>query len=337
MTCVLLALCLGTSSSVLRDLERIDRALHEAQLAITQLDLERQRLEDELAGLRTRLAGARLQEREGFEALQRRLRALYRLPSGARIALLGSIENLGDYLWTSRILRAVARHDRRLHDAYTERVTELKHLEATLERREGELEALREHLETERSDLARRRSERLELLAAVTTDRELRARAREERTHARRMLAAMVARLEPLGPLHHAFEKNRGRLPWPTAGTIRRRFGVAVDPETKSRTLSEGITLEATLGTKVQAVAPGRVVFADWLVGYGRVVILDHGGGYHTVMAHLDTVTVRVGDLVEAGTAIGTVGETGSLEGPGLYFEIRANGEAVDPAPWLRR
>ena len=79
------------------------------------------------------------------------------------------------------------------------------------------------------------------------------------------------------------------------------------------------------------------MVFADWLRGYGRVVILDHGGQYHTLCAHLASVAVAVDDHVETGTKLGTVGDTGSMRGTVLYFEVRHHGLPEDPAAWLRR
>jgi septal ring factor EnvC (AmiA/AmiB activator) len=96
------------------------------------------------------------------------------------------------------------------------------------------------------------------------------------------------------------------------------------------------VEFEAPLGTPVQTVAAGRVRFADWFRGYGRMVILDHGDGYFTVSGHLDALEVGVGDVLQPRQVIGTVGETGSLSGPRLYFEIRQGAQALDPRDWLQ-
>jgi septal ring factor EnvC (AmiA/AmiB activator) len=95
------------------------------------------------------------------------------------------------------------------------------------------------------------------------------------------------------------------------------------------------VVYEVPLGTPVRAVAAGVVRFAGWFQGYGRMVILDHGGGYFTVSGHLERVDVERGDAVAAGEVFGSAGETGSLAGPRLYFEIRRGGEPLDPAEWL--
>ncbi|HZH03733.1 MAG TPA: peptidoglycan DD-metalloendopeptidase family protein, partial [Myxococcaceae bacterium] len=85
----------------------------------------------------------------------------------------------------------------------------------------------------------------------------------------------------------------------------------------------------------VRAVAAGTVVFAGWMRGYGNLLIVDHGGGYHTLMAHLSDFKRAVGEPVEPGAVVGAVGDTASLKGAYLYFELRRGGQAVDPAPWL--
>ena len=115
-----------------------------------------------------------------------------------------------------------------------------------------------------------------------------------------------------------------------------RGFGREVDAEFLTETFHSGLVFDAPLGTPVAAVAAGNVRFAGWFRGYGRLVILDHGDGYFTVSGHLEELEVEVGDAVTARQVIGTVGETGSLSGPRLYFEIRQGAEAQDPADWLR-
>jgi septal ring factor EnvC (AmiA/AmiB activator) len=89
-------------------------------------------------------------------------------------------------------------------------------------------------------------------------------------------------------------------------------------------------------GEPVYAVASGTVRFAGWFAGYGRMVILDHGDGYFTVSGHLEEIEPEIGDVLAVGDRVGSAGETGSLTGPRLYFEIRRGAEALDPADWLR-
>jgi septal ring factor EnvC (AmiA/AmiB activator) len=97
------------------------------------------------------------------------------------------------------------------------------------------------------------------------------------------------------------------------------------------------VDIEAREGAPIRAVHAGSVLYRGWLRGYGNLIILDHGSGYYTLYAHASELLVDEGDRVMAGQAIARVGETGSLAGPRLYFEVRYQGRAEDPAEWLRR
>jgi septal ring factor EnvC (AmiA/AmiB activator) len=127
------------------------------------------------------------------------------------------------------------------------------------------------------------------------------------------------------------FSSLRGRLPWPVEGRVLEAFGSA---QAGGRAGS-GVLIEAAEGTPVRAVSHGRVAYADWLRGYGMLVILDHGEGWMTLYGHNESLSTEVGMWVDAGDAIATAGRSGG--GGGSYFELRAGGRAQDPARWLRR
>jgi septal ring factor EnvC (AmiA/AmiB activator) len=133
----------------------------------------------------------------------------------------------------------------------------------------------------------------------------------------------------------------RGRLPWPLGPEVRgrllERFGEVVHPRHGTRTVRHGVLVEAPAGAPIRAVAPGRVVFGDWYKGFGLALVVDHGGGDLSVLAHAGELLVRVGEPVEAGRVVATVGDTGSLRGPCLYFQLQRDGTPVDPMAWLAR
>jgi murein DD-endopeptidase MepM/ murein hydrolase activator NlpD len=127
-----------------------------------------------------------------------------------------------------------------------------------------------------------------------------------------------------------------GSLDWPVDGEIVASFGRAVHPVYRTEIVNNGIDIAAPRGTPVRAVGAGEVVYADWNGGYGLMLILDHEGGYYSIYAHLERTAAAVGQRVAKGAVVGTVGESGSLTGPRLHFEIRQEGRAVDPIQWLR-
>lgn len=117
----------------------------------------------------------------------------------------------------------------------------------------------------------------------------------------------------------------------PVDAPVASEFGFRRDPITRRRRLHKGLDFDADRGTPVRAAAPGRVVRARRKGAYGRVVVIDHGGGLTTVYAHLQRIRVRRGDLVPAGHIVGTVGSSGRTTGPHLHFEVHRDGKAIDP------
>lgn len=129
------------------------------------------------------------------------------------------------------------------------------------------------------------------------------------------------------------FATLRGRLPWPVRGQVQGRFGMPRPDGGVWR----GVLLRAAEGTPIAAVAAGTVVYANWLRGFGNLIIVDHGEQYLSVYAYNQSLLRQVGDQVRTGDRIAEAGATGGLADSGLYFEIRHQGNPVDPVPWLAR
>jgi septal ring factor EnvC (AmiA/AmiB activator) len=138
--------------------------------------------------------------------------------------------------------------------------------------------------------------------------------------------------LQPAAP-DGAFASLKGKLAAPVSGKIEARFG-AKRPE--GGPAWRGMFVKAAEGAEVRAVGPGRVVHADWQRGYGNLIIIDHGGAYLSIYANNQSLLKQVGDMVKAGEPIATAGNTGGNEESGLYFELRYQGKAFDPASWVR-
>jgi len=129
----------------------------------------------------------------------------------------------------------------------------------------------------------------------------------------------------------------KGRLSWPVKGKIITRFGTHVHPKYGTRVRQQGVEIAAAEGTAICAVSAGRVVFADWLEGYGNTVIIDHGKEFFSLYGHASTLLVQRDDMVAAGQVVGRVGSTDSFKGANLHFEIRRQSEALNPVHWLKR
>jgi len=128
------------------------------------------------------------------------------------------------------------------------------------------------------------------------------------------------------------FRKLKGKLPWPVKGKIVKKFGSKrVDGRW------DGLLIAAKEGKNIRAVADGQVIYADWLRGYGLLVIINHGSGYMSLYAFNQSLNKKVGDKVTAGTVIASVGKSGGRSQAGLYFGIRYQGKSIDPVPWCKK
>jgi len=129
------------------------------------------------------------------------------------------------------------------------------------------------------------------------------------------------------------FGKLKGRLQWPTKGKVRALFG---KPRQAGRVRWNGVLIQAREGKEVHSVSHGRVAYADWLRGYGLLLIVDHGDGYMSLYGHNQSLFKETGDWVEAGEVIGSVGKSGGFQQAELYFEIRHNGKPSNPVKWCK-
>lgn len=128
-----------------------------------------------------------------------------------------------------------------------------------------------------------------------------------------------------------AFAELRGKLRLPVRGELMNRFG---SPRAEGTTW-RGLFIRAASGSEVKAIAPGRVVFSDWLRGFGNLIILDHGSGFMSVYGYNDSLLRRAGQTVNAGEPIAAAGSSGGNSESGLYFELRSQGQPVDPLKWV--
>lgn len=138
--------------------------------------------------------------------------------------------------------------------------------------------------------------------------------------------------LPPISIAHY-----KGNLNWPVDGTVFRHFGSYKDSEFQTKKEQNGIDIAVERGQPVQAVYGGEVLYSDWFKSYGNLVILNHGDGYLTFYAHLDQMNVQRGQRIERGQTIGRSGDSGSLEGPYLHFELRKKQLPEDPEQWLKQ
>ena len=243
----------------------------------------------------------------------------------------------------------------RMHGSFVRARTEaLASFRATLEaladsadRATGERQVLtqaRVSLQERRKALVQTRSQRQHAIDVLQAERSDRAALRERlgrdrerlesllRTLAQRPAADPASRDLPPALSGLDLVKSRGELPWPVQGEIVNRFG---QNRAGGRMTWEGVQFSASPGEDVIAVANGRIVFAEWLRGFGLLTIVDHGNGHMSLYGHSDAIYKKEGEWVSGGEAIASAGQSGGRADVGVYFEVRADGKPTDPMTWL--
>lgn len=318
-------------------LREVETALAETHRRLDALQAERRTLGDEIASLESRRDQLATERTEQVEALSAQLDALYRLGRTPQLKLLlnqddpARLDRLQTYL--NRLARA---RNKRL-DALARLDAELADTRRALSQRVERLEAVAEELAARSTTLAEQMAERATLVARLderfASEQARLATLAQDRAHAERTLREVQERLARLErpPPSTAIEQTRGELPWPVQGSIASTFheGAGVH--------RNGLLIRAAAGTPVKAVHAGRVVFADWMRGFGNLLIVDHGDRVMTLHAHLQHFTAGVGAAVSRGDTLGAVGDSGGQQRPGLYFEVRRGGDPIDPRRWIAR
>jgi murein hydrolase activator len=339
-------------SSLLAELEEIDRRLADRQRDVGKLDARIRRAQVDIEGLGGEIRKLETSRAGQQEALARRLRTLYKIQNqGAALPLLFTGDDTIARAAVIRQLASVTALDARLIRDYRQTSDRLVDRRGKEESRRRELASLRSEAEVEQSEVDREAAKRRALLARVRDERAYHERMIGELTEASRRLETFIRDLQakqrrvakvppsrvPGETPSIGFGELRGRLPWPTPGRILTAFGAQVHPRFGTKTFRNGVDIEAAGGTDVTAVYAGHVVYTGWFKGYGNLIILDHGHEYFTLYAHVAEILVKEGDDVRQSQRVGTVGDTGSLAGPRLYFEVRYQGKPQDPEQWLRQ
>ncbi len=352
-------------ASLARDLARLDEDLKRKTQLLRDLEAKLRgssqriaRLSQEISTTESRLARSR-------ELLKRRLRAIYKQGRLGYVRMLLAAEDFSAAGRRLKYLSAIAGQDQRLMQQYGTTLTVLSQKRMELEQYKAEIADAREKAAATRGQIAEEQRKRRILLASVREEKAGHLATVKELEASAKDLQALIARLQseeerqrrasrmpqrregsradtPSGKEEALdlrddgrFERLKGRLPWPAVGPLATTFGRQEHPRFHTVTFNRGIEIAAPEGRDIAAVADGTVIYADWFKGYGQLIILDHGGGYFTLYAHASQMLVRASESVSRGQVIGKVGDTGSLEGPQLYFELRHKGKPQDPLAWL--
>lgn len=332
-------------------------ALKESEHAISDANRSLRELAQRSREIHQRLAELRAESRHGEEQLKSQqalfARVLYQQYLGGQAEPLRLLLNRDDPNRIARQMHYFGYISRARADLIGELragVARLQQLAHETEQQAIELAAIATEQVAQKQRLEQEKRARAQVLARIA--REVQKQRHEISTFRRNenrltrlieQLGRIIARTPAAPRLRNErvpdgsgdgnpFERLKGRLSLPVRGELGNRFG---SPRSEGGLLWKGLFIAARSGEEVQAIAAGRVVFADWLRGFGNLLIIDHGGAYMSLYGNNETLYKRVGDEIRGGEAIATVGNSGGNTDSGLYFEMRHQGKPLDPLTWV--
>jgi murein hydrolase activator len=325
--------------TLLGDLRRLELERQIKDEELRQAKADEDRVATDLTSLNEELARLAAEEQAELPALRSRLVELYKLGQGGYLRLFLSTTEARSLGQASRMVAAIASRDRERIAAHRGRVDELKRAGVALEERRGQQASLRAAAERAQSAARDAVQKHEALVQDIDRRRDLNAQLAGELLSTQQRLQATLKGLPSNADAAAApaaglpFTALRGELDWPATGPLRHRFGQSAASAASS---PNGIEITTVPGTPVKAVHEGAIAFADTFAGYGKLVIIDHGGQAFSLYGHLLDISVARGARVSHGDPVGTAGFA-LLGVAGLYFELRVDGQPVDPLQWLRK
>lgn len=318
---------------VLGELESIDRSREATERRLAELSAELTRSRTAAQATATQLSVTERRLGEQRARLSGRLRDIYKYGRTGYVDLLLGSDDISEFLTRWHFISTIVGADGRLIVDYADDIEEYRALVVSLRREQERLAGVgaqtaarrREILvqeDTKRAALNRLQRERAAYEEMV---RELEEDSRELEVLIRRNQSTASGRSV-------AMARTLAGFVWPSRGVFTSGFGIRRHPLFGIRRMHTGQDIAAPYGSPVQAAADGRVIYTGWFGGYGKIVLLDHGGGLSTLYAHLSGILTSEGASVRRGQVIGRVGSTGYSTGPHVHFEIRVNGTPIDPA-----
>jgi len=289
------------------------------------------RLQQKIALADNHLAGQK-------KILGKRLRSIYKEGSMFPIKVLFSAENFNDLIQRVKYMELVTEYDSRIFGNFISRLNQLEKEKEALLRARAKLEQLEKNTDRNKKEIKNRKNEKSRFLKKLKREKSLNIKVKKELLMASKNLNGLISNLEEKLVLGQGLDivDRKGRLILPVTGKVLNKFGKKRDKHYDTFIVYNGIDIKVRKGTPVRSIFDGKVLYANELKGYGNLIILGHGNDYHSLYGHLDEIITKVGRTVRSGQIIGRSGDTGSLVGETLYFELRHKGNPIEPTRWFK-
>lgn len=340
----------NTLQTHLKSIENLDHQTTLQQKALRILQGEIRKSKAQISSLNSQIRDLDSQITDLKDIFTRQIVFTYKYQKGKEFEWLLGSQNFNQALLRYRYFQKISEGGRRLYQRLVNKENELQFLQKKRSRELGQQEQLLSEKENEQKDLTLKSEKRQNVIDQITRNQTLLTAALEEKRRSYEELANLIGSLETergqrtLAPKEQIdwskisgnFADHKKKLNWPARGKVINKFGKYKNPRLKTILVNNGIDIQANKGTEIHCVFSGAVSLITYMSGFGNTIIVDHNNGYYTVYAHLNEVFVKKFQIVDAGTVIGTVGDSGSLEGPRLHFEIYGGNKPQNPLYWLK-
>ncbi|MCK5236472.1 MAG: peptidoglycan DD-metalloendopeptidase family protein [Deltaproteobacteria bacterium] len=330
-------------SSVLGELQGLSKELKKRRVELKRAESDLRKSTKEKKKVTKKLYSLKKEREKLEDELYQRLRAFYKMQKGAALnVIFEPIDGGGDaadILRRYKYMNVLVERDNKLIEELKVNIEKVNKEQAKLAAVEKRLRRLRDSSKKKKIEVEKSQKMRKALLRKVRLRKASYIEMQDELKEAGKELTVLLRKLKQPGSkaVTGNFASMKGRLDMPVGGKIVSRYGKVKHPKFKTIIFNNGIIINAAFGSEVRGVFDGTVAYVGWLKGYGQVMIVEHGSGYYSLFAHLSTILKEKGSFVMEGEVLALVGESGTHESPGLYFEIRKKDKPIDPLKWIKK
>ena len=327
-------------SSILNEIEGVNMRLDKIETELGKYRMDLKRTEAEISSVTSDIEKTKSILEKQKEWLKRKLVVMHKLGySGDMLVLLMSAGDVSQMMRMWKYLENITLYEQKILGDYRDNLKRFNEKYERLQVLKAELKTNADRVKTKEKEFAGERQSKVEILSSVRKDKSSHQRMIAELKEASKRLLDLIRKSSETDTYTGSgavFTRFRGKLPWPVEGKIAVPYGSQKDPQFSTPVFRNGVHIQTPESSEARSVYDGKVIFAEWLKGFGQLVIISHGNGYHTLYGNLSEIFSHVGDIIKGSQVIGRVGTSGILNAPGLYFEIRYKGKPLDPAQWLR-
>jgi septal ring factor EnvC (AmiA/AmiB activator) len=332
-------------AAIVNRLNDIDLALNQTRKQVSALRFELAALRDKTIETTQAYNNLKKKIEADEDYIFKRLTALYKMNWLGSIYVLASAQSMYEFFKRKKSMEIILAYDEKIRQNLMDNKATLQQILNRLDSQKMEKRSLEAGLKKQIAVMSDERVKRSSILVGIRNKRSLELALLESLNQAAANLNGAIKSLsietaslkqkKNIPP--KSFSSLKGLLNMPVKGRIIDYFGPHKNKKLNVVNFQSGIVIKADRGEPIRAVFNGQILYADWFKGYGNMIIIDHGENYYTVYAHAEELFASKGDTIDMGDVVATVGDSGSMIGPSLHFEVRHHGKPMDPVKWMKK